>query len=77
MSVLGWIQSLWRSGDFAILPRIKKDTMVGRVVPLCLHTDTTLPVQPIAEQIKKLAAKASKRRRGARKPVKTTRRKGQ
>ena len=54
MSVLDWIKSKWNPGDFAILPRIQKDTTVGRI--------EQLTVTPCVEKLAKLRRKAQKRR---------------
>ena len=90
MSVLKWLRSFWRLGDFSVVGnpvdncttpvynRVTTET-VGRITQLnganeqkhSINCKDSAPVQPIAERIKALKAKAARKRQvpsGATKP---------
>ena len=41
MGVLGWIQSFWKSGDFAVVPQSQNATVIGRITQLTEQKHST------------------------------------
>ena len=87
--VSDWLKKHWRRGDFQVVPLCTQKDIVGRITKLtCSNEQITQPteqnastyckepVRPIAERIKTLADKASRKRQVASKPKRRVRGKG-